>query len=241
MDYIMAVKRQNNDNESVFAYLRVSSAGQIDGNGFDRQLDTIENFCASHGFKIKQIFQEAVSGTTDEMDRPEFSKMISASMSNGCKIIIIERLDRLAREYRIQESLLIYLTTKGIDLYSAATAENVTKAISEDPMKKALVQIQGIFHELDKSLLVNKLKKARDKIRNEKGRCEGKRAYGSLPGEKEVIKRIRIMRRKPRGSNRKRRSFKSIADLLNEESIRTRQNKKWTASLVYNAITTKEK
>lgn len=223
------------------AYLRVSSAGQIDGNGFDRQLDTIGKFCDSHGFKIKQIFQEAVSGTTDEVERPEFSKMITAIMSNGCKIVVIERLDRLAREYRIQESLLLYLASKGIDLYSAATSENVTKAVSEDPMKKALIQIQGIFHELDKSLLVNKLRKARQKIRLEKGRCEGKLAYGSLPGEKEVIKRIRIMRRKPRGSNRRRRSFKSIAEQLNKEGIRTRQNKKWTASLVYNAITRKEK
>jgi site-specific DNA recombinase len=237
----MPVIKQNIDRKIAFAYLRVSSAGQIDGNGFNRQIEAIEKFSESHGFKIKKIFREAVSGTTCETERPEFSKMISASIGNGWKTIIIERLDRLAREYRIQESLLIYMASKGIDLYSAATAENVTKAISADPMKKALVQIQGIFHELDKSLLVNKLRKAREQIRTEKGRCEGKRAYGSLPGEKEVIKRIRYMRRKPRGSNKRRRSFQSIADQLNIDGTRTRQNKQWTASLVYNVVTKKEK
>jgi site-specific DNA recombinase len=238
---MMPVIKQNIDKILAFAYLRVSSAGQIDGNGFDRQIEAIEKFSENHGFKIKKIFKEAVSGTTCETERPEFSKMISASLGNGCKTIIIERLDRLAREYRIQESLLIYMASKGIDLYSAATAENVTKAISEDPMKKALIQIQGIFHELDKSLLVNKLRKAREQIRTEKGRCEGKRAYGSLPGEKEVIKRIRYMRRKPRGSNKRRRSYQSIANQLNIDGIRTRQNKQWTASLVYNVVTKKEK
>ena len=71
----------------------------------------------------------------------------------------------MAREYRIQEQLLIYLVSKGIDLISANTGENVTQAIQDDPMKKAMVQIQGIFSELDKVLLVRKLRKAREKVR----------------------------------------------------------------------------
>jgi DNA invertase Pin-like site-specific DNA recombinase len=78
--------------------------------------------------------------------------MVSEIMKDGVDTILVESLDRLAREYRIQEQLLIYLASKGINLISANTGENVTKAISEDPMKKALIQIQGVFAELDKSL-----------------------------------------------------------------------------------------
>ncbi len=166
--------------------------------------------------------------------------MISTAISNGCQTIIIEQLDRLAREYRVQESLLYYLASKGIDLYSAMTSENVTEAVSADPMKKALVQMQGIFSELDKSLLVNKLRKAREKIRKKKGRCEGKYPYGTLSGETEILKRIRLMRRKPKGSDIKRRSLQSIADQLNKEGIKTRQGKMWNASLVHNVLKRKE-
>jgi len=75
--------------------------------------------------------------------------MVSEILKNGVKTIIIEGLDRLAIEYRIQESLLIYLASKGIELISARTEENVTHAIIVDLMKKALVQMQGIFAELD--------------------------------------------------------------------------------------------
>ena len=44
---------------------------------------------------------------------------------------------------------------------SASTGEAVTATMRDDPMRKALIQIQGVFAELDKSLLVRKLRKGR--------------------------------------------------------------------------------
>jgi DNA invertase Pin-like site-specific DNA recombinase len=218
-----------------FAYCRVSGLGQVQGSGFDRQLDTIEKYAKSAGYEIGQVFKEQISGTTDETDRPEFSAMVTSILSNGCRTIIVESLDRLAREYRIQESLLIYLASKGITLIAANTAENVTAAISEDPMRKALIQIQGIFAELDKSLLVRKLRKARDKKRKDTGRCEGPQPYGSLPGEEEILKRVRYMRRRSKGQA-KPMTYQAIADTLNGEGIKTRQGKDWTAALIFNIL-----
>jgi hypothetical protein len=92
------------------------------------------------------------------------------------KTVIVEGLACLAcREYWIQESLLIYLASKGITLLSARTEEDVTAAMLSDPMKKALVQIQGIFSELERSLLVKKLRVAREKARKDRGKCEGQK------------------------------------------------------------------
>ena len=67
-----------------------------------------------------------------------------------------------------------------IALYSANTGENVTQAIKDDPIKKAMVQMQGVFADPEKSRLVRKLRKARDAVREKKGRCEGIKPYGSL-------------------------------------------------------------
>ena len=64
-------------------------------------------------------------------------------------LLLLRSLDRLAREYRIQEQLFdLSWLPKGINLISANTGENVTRAITADPMKKAMVQMQGIFAEL---------------------------------------------------------------------------------------------
>lgn len=222
--------------KQVYGYCRVSGAKQITGHGLQRQLEAIKIFCKQAGFEVIKVYNEAVSGTKGESDRTEFSAMITDILSNGCNTVIIESLDRLAREYRIQEQLLIYLASRGIDLIAANTAENITQAIADDPMKKALVQMQGVFAELDKSLLVRKLRKARDKTRQEKGRCEGPKFFGETPEEKEILKRVQYMRRLPRGLNKTRRTYQSIADELNTEGIKTRQGKRWDAALVYNIL-----
>lgn len=145
-------------------------------------------------------------------------------------------MTRLAREYRIQENILVYLASKNIDLIAANTGENITTAIDSDPMKKALVQIQGVFGELDKSLLVRKLRTAREKIRHEKGRCEGSKPFGTLDGEADILKTIRRLRRKPRNSHRKRMSYHAIAEKLNRKGFKPRLADKWSASLVHNVL-----
>jgi hypothetical protein len=128
-----------------------------------------------------------------------------------------------------------YLASKNINLIAANTGENITNAIESDPMRKALVQIQGIFGELDKSLLVRKLRNAREKIRHEKGRCEGPKPFGTLEGESEILKFIRRLRRKPRNGGRRRMTYQSIAEKLNRLGLKPRRADKWTTSLVYNA------
>lgn len=221
---------------NAYAYLRVSGKGQISGNGFHRQLKEIKRYCKSSSYKIVRVYKEQISGTICEKQRPEMAMMVADILSDDCRTIIVEDLTRLAQEYRVQENILIYLASKKIDLISANTGENITEAIASDPMRKALVQVQGIFGELDKSMLVKKLRKAREKIRQEEGRCEGVKPYGHLEGEAETLKYIKRLRRKPKNSCRKRRTYQSIAEHLNNKGIRPRRGEVWTPSLVYNVL-----
>jgi len=217
-----------------YGYLRVSGQNQIDGHGLDRQLEAVRQYAAANRYDVIKVFrEEGISGTKGEEHRPAFKEMVSEILRNGVDSIIIESLDRLAREYRIQEQLLIYLVSKGISLISANTGENVTQAIQSDPMKKAMVQIQGIFAELDKSLLVKKLRKSREQIRQEKGKCEGRKRYGEDdPKEQQIVKRIKLLRRNRKGGL-KGMTLQQIADKLNEEGIRTKTGKLWRRAQVH--------
>ena len=152
--------------------------------------------------------------------------MISEILKDGVKVVIVEGLDRLAREYRIQETLLIYLASKDIALISARTEENVTAAMLEDPMKKALIQIQGIFSELEKSMLVKKLRVARERVRKDTGKCEGQKGYSEI--DPELVRLIRRLRRKIKGVD-KRRSFREIAEILNEQGKTNKHGGRFTA------------
>ena len=143
-------------------------------------------------------------------------------------------------EYRIQETLLIYLASKGIDLINARTGENITQAIQADPLKKALVQIQGVFAELEKSQLVRRLRKAREHKKAATGRCEGRLPYGETTGEKTVIHRIRAMRR-TRKNGTPGMTLQAIADRLNSEGIPTRLGKQWSPGQVHSLLNRKKR
>ncbi|MEN6438546.1 MAG: recombinase family protein, partial [Syntrophobacter sp.] len=165
-------------------------------------------------------------------DRPAFQEMVAEILKDGVRTIIIEGMDRLAREYRIQETLLIYLASKGITLISARTEENVTEASQADPMKKALIQIQGIFAELEKNLLVKKLRNAREKARAERGKCEGQKGYsGKAP---EIIQLIKDLRRKPKGQPR--RTYVQIAEDLNQRGLKTVKGCPFTGQTVQDIL-----
>ena len=230
--------------KQAFGYVRVSGKGQVNGHGPTRQRDDIQSFADGHGYEVVRYFEDAHTGT--EADRPAFVDMLSIIMANGVRVVIVESLDRLSREsldrlsresldrlsrdLMIQTQLIAKLAAEGVTLIAANTGEDVTAAMHEDPMRRALIQIQGVFAELDKSLLVRKLRKGREQKRKAQGKCEGRKAFGERPGEQAIVDRMLVLRRKPRGGER--RSYREIAEILNTESVPTRSGCPWSASTV---------
>jgi DNA invertase Pin-like site-specific DNA recombinase len=216
-------------------YLRVSSKGQIRGHGFERQRDTIKEYAKKNGYRIIEWYKEAYTGT--EEDRPEFLRMVEELLSNGCRTIIIECMDRFGRRSMVSEQLLALLIRKDIAMISAMTGQNITEDVQDedDPWKKFIVQIQNNIAELDKRLLVRKLRKAREANKAKTGRCEGRKPYGYYPGEDKIIKRIKQLHRKPKSG--KRLGCRAIARKLNEEGIPTRSGVPWSNTQVKSILT----
>lgn len=215
-----------------FAYLRVSSKGQINGHGFDRQTETVTRFAREERYEVKECFRDAHSGT--EADRPEFNRMVALMLGNGVRTVLVESLDRLARDVMVQSILLAKLAQHGITLRSCVTGDDVTADMEKDPTRKAMIQIQSVFSELEKSLLVAKLRRARAAKRQETGRCEGRKPFGERAGEAEVIRLMKSLRRARSG---RRMSFAKIAAELNSRSIPTRTGAKWFTTTVRQILT----
>jgi DNA invertase Pin-like site-specific DNA recombinase len=221
-----------------FGYLRVSGRDQIDGDGFPRQCEAIERWAARSGHSLAAVFVErAVSGrrglADDEVDRPAFTDMVAAILANGCRTVVVECLDRFARNLMIQTQLIVYLKSKGITLVSAMTGEDVTSFDGEtDPMRWAMVQMQGVFAELDRNMTVRKLRVARDRKRRETGICEGQKPYGMDPKKPwEHATRQRIISLHDASH-----AAAAIADILNGSGLRTRQGALWTNRTVTKVI-----
>lgn len=201
-----------------FAYLRVSSTGQADGDGFERQERAINAYCAANGIVVKRVYREEASGVKESMDRPAWVEMTAAIMANGVKTVVIERIDRLARDLMIQEHIIADMQRRGINLISTAAMEQ--DLCKDDPSRKLYRQIMGAIAEYDKTMLVLKMAAARKRIRDRGERCDGAKPYGELPGEAGTLEHMIELRRQ--GS-----SLAGIAEKLNDWKEKPRRGKSW--------------
>jgi DNA invertase Pin-like site-specific DNA recombinase len=212
------------------SYLRVSGKGQIDGDGFDRQRDAIARFARGNGFDIVEEYRdEGVSGTKELADRPGLAALLDRLESNGVRVVLLERADRLARDLMVNEVIVDQFTRIGARVLTADGADLTTA--DGDPTRTLIRQVLGAVAQFEKSVVVLKLRAARDRIRRRSGRCEGRKPFGSTPAEVVIVQRIRQLRRKPIGEPRL--SIAAIADRLNAEGVATRQGGPWRPSTVY--------
>src|SRR5215471_12899116 len=192
-----------------FSYLRVSGKGQVKGDGFPRQLHAIKTYAAAHGIKIVRVFrEEGVPGAKESMDRPAWAEMMTALHGDGVRTIVIEKLDRLARDLMVQEATIADLQKHGFTLISVAEPD----LMATDPTRILMRQLMGAVAQYDKSQIVLKLRGARMRKRRKEGRCEGRKPFGYYEGESEVIERMKALRTSGMG-------FDRIAAQLNAEAF----------------------
>lgn len=205
-----------------FAYLRVSGRGQIEGDGFKRQELAIRAYAEAHGLRVSKVFrEEGVSGTSELHGRTALLELL-AKQANGAKIVLIEKLDRLARDLMVQENLIADIQKRGFRLISVAEPD----LLENDPTRKLMRQIIGAISEYEKQMIVLKLRGARERAKVQHGKCEGRKLYGFRTGEVEVIERMKELRES--GS-----SFRQIAAALNAAGIKTRTaGTRWYGSAV---------
>jgi len=212
-----------------FGYVRVSGDSQIDGDGFPRQVAAIKAYAKQHDIRLVKVFrEEGITGTRETMDRPAWAEMLLALHGNGVRTIIIERLDRLARDLMIQEKTITDLQKDGFTLVSVQEPD----LMSSDPARIAFRQMMGVFAEYDKSQIVLKLRGARLRKRAKEGRCEGRKPYGYYDGEPEVIAHLKALRVTGMG-------FDRIAAQLNAEGLKTRTGAPWHGVVVNRILTGK--
>ena len=216
-----------------FGYIRVSDTSQVEGDGLTRQELAVKKYAKAHDLEVVEIYkEEGVSGTLE--DRPTLARLMLSLEQNhhGVKIVVIERLDRLARDLMVQEAIVRDFQKQGFELISTCEGKDLA---SNDPTRKLIRQIMGAVAEYDRAMLVLKLRVARERKKLKEGRCEGRIPYGKDEKEKEVIQKVKLMRRDRRGGF-KGMTLESIATTLNAQGYTTRTGKKFTPTQIHNIL-----
>jgi DNA invertase Pin-like site-specific DNA recombinase len=205
-----------------FGYIRVSGKGQLDGDGFARQRTAIKTYAERQGIKIAEWFEErGVSGTKEMEDRPALQEMLVALLSNGVRTVIIEKLDRLARDLMVQEAIIRDFKQKGFEIISVAEPD----LCSDDPSRKLMRQMFGAIAEYEKTMIVAKLKAARQRVKAKTGKCEGRKFFGETETEQATISRMKELAKQKL-------NYTQIANALNVEGLKTQTGSKWFPATV---------
>ena len=231
----------------VYGYIRCSGISQMEGDGPERQRAAIIEYCRANGFDIAEWYIESHTGT-DLDGRIEFRHMRDAMVSNGVRIVVVEKMDRLARSIMIQETIIADFKNNGIVLYSATLGED--DLCGDDPTRVLMRQILACFFDYERKMIIGKLKAARSRIKGE-GRkpgqknyspdpvlncnAEGRKPYGQKPGEEPIRQRMIDMR--AQGTY-----YEEIANTFNSEGVPCRmahKGKKWSASTIQKILTRK--
>jgi DNA invertase Pin-like site-specific DNA recombinase len=200
-----------------FCYLRVSGRSQVRGDGFLRQFLACRQWASANGLQIVRVFKErGVSGTKELDDRPQLSALFAALEADGVRHILVEKLDRLARDLLIQETIVADMLKKGYVLVSAMEPD----LCSTDPSRILVRQVFGAIAQYEKAMLVLKLRGARDRQRARGIKCDGRKAFGEKDGEAPILQKIRDLRSQGKDSG-------AIAFILNVSGNLSRYGKPW--------------
>jgi len=124
----------------VLGYTRVSTAEQVEGFGLTVQRRAITDYCEENGLRLVAVLSdEGVSGSNGLDARKSLSEVLAVVESGSVSGLVVYRLDRLARDLVLQETLMARLRKAGVEVLSVTEPD----IDSEDHTRVLVRQVLG--------------------------------------------------------------------------------------------------
>jgi DNA invertase Pin-like site-specific DNA recombinase len=227
----------------VVAYLRVSTDKQADeGLGLDVQRHAIKTWAKAEGHKIALwTADEGMSGSNGLDTRIGLLEALSAlqggDRGGAVRGLVVYRLDRLARDLVLQESLLAEVWRGGGRVFSTSAAEDAyldPSGADGDPSRALIRQILGAVAQYERGMIRLRLKSGKQRKAAAGGYIGGApplgwRAEGRelVPDANEAATRQRILALRADGQ-----SLRTVCSTLTAEGHSTKRGGQWHAETV---------
>ncbi len=163
------------------AYIRVSTDRQAEqGFGLPIQQETISRWARNNGHTIVSWHEDAgESGSNGIAQRHGLADALHACANRTARGIIVARLDRLARDLVLQETLLAEVRKHHARVWSCADGEDAYLADDPtDPSRKLIRQILGAVAEYERAMIALRMTAGRERKRAQGGYASGAPPYG---------------------------------------------------------------
>jgi DNA invertase Pin-like site-specific DNA recombinase len=222
---------------------RVSTAGQaVDGYGLDAQETDGRRWATIQTTPHVRIVHMVTdgdskggkSGTTLLDERPCLMEAVQWIADNRADGILAPNLDRLARELTVQEAVLSYVWAIGGRVVTADHGEHLEDDVS-DPMRTAMRQMRGVFHQLDRGLIIKRLTEGRAAKGTKGGYAYGSPRFGQRAVDKELTLDERenaIAEQMERWRDEEGLGIRAIAARANAQGLPSKRGGKWHPTTV---------
>lgn len=221
----------------VIGYVRVSTATQVDkGAGLEEQEQEVRAWARSHGHQVVRIArEEGVSGSNGLEDRVALPEVIGALKAGDAGGVVVYRLDRLARDLIVQETLLAEMRRMGREVFTTSAAEQgYLEDDPHDPSRRLIRQVLGAVAEYERAMIALRLAAGR-RYKRERGGYAGGRApfgYRAEGGELVPDETERRVIAAARRLHRQGHSLRRIAVDLEARGYRPRMGGRWHPNTV---------
>jgi len=200
---------QSQDEEDRLEILSfVHQMGFVLGNIVDELIGTPEEIAPENG------------GPVDSLSRPGIQRLLELAGHGPCKRVLVCDRGRFFAPEPDLATLLLHFWSQGVQVLETRTGTDLTEDQSQ--LQAIVDHAQPEQRELARRRLTTAKWRA-SKKRNGK-KC-GPKPFGEIPGEKDTLRRIWKLRRKPPGKPRM--SYRKIAAILNTEGWPTQSGRPW--------------
>jgi DNA invertase Pin-like site-specific DNA recombinase len=163
----------------VVGYVRVSTDRQAeDGQGLPVQEKAIRAWCRTNRHRLVALYRdEGVSGAKPVAERPGLLAALAAVKDGQACALVVPKLDRLARSLGVQEAALGMVWRSGGRVFSLDHGEILCED-TEDPYRTAMRQMMGVFSQLERGVIVARMKAGRAHKAEQGGYAYGAPGYG---------------------------------------------------------------
>jgi DNA invertase Pin-like site-specific DNA recombinase len=214
-------------------YVRVSTAEQVEGFGLEVQERSIRDFAKGKGLRLLEIERdEGQSGSNGLDSRSGLAGALAKLETGRASTLVVYRLDRLARDLLLQETLIARLRQAGAEVVSVTEPD--VDGGGQDPTRDLVRQVLGAIAQYERAVIKGRLMAGKAAKVAQGGYGGGRPPYGLRASNRRLVKNPdeapvveMIARLRSEGC-----SYRKIADSLAAAGMRPRQGNRWHAMTV---------
>lgn len=215
----------------VASYARISTDEEHQPHSLGAQRDRLGRYCDSQdGWRLLASYEDQITGTA--LARPGLDRALADARAGRFDLLLVYRVDRLARSVRTLAQVLAELDEAGVGFRSATEPFDTT-----NPAGRMMVQMLGVFAEFERATIIDRVVAGMDRKARSGAWVPGVPPIGFRriaqtgylepdPAEAALVRRIFALYTERRLGTR------AIAALLNSEGGRTKSRRLWAPAAI---------